>query len=580
VKGDRRSAARVLGEIAALERLRGANPFRVRAFERAARAIESSPLDLHALAASGELTRVPGVGPATASVAAEVLLGGSSALHERIAAETPPALLDLTRVEGLGATRAGLLVRELGIDSLDALEAAIRDGRVAKVPGFGARTAERMLRSLPFLRDSRGRRLLPHAMELGEGMEGRLRELDGVSRVEVAGGLRRALEVHEEVALVAAARAPAAAARAFAESSGGTAAARPEGGHQVEIALTDGFVVRALFVPGTRFAATLLHATGSAEHLAELSARARRRGLELRPDGLFRGGERVRSDDEEALYGAIGLPWIPPELREGRGEVADAAAGRLPRLLSEDDLRGTFHCHTVYSDGRATVEEMARAARGRGWSYLGLADHSRSAGYAGGLQIPRVRAQQAEIDAWNAEAGGEGPRLLKGIESEILPDGSLDYPPGVLRSFDYVVASLHGGRGDPEASTRRVVEVLKRPQTTILGHATGRLLLSREPTALDLEAVLDTAAAHGVVVEINADPRRLDLDWRLLAGAAERGIRFAVNPDAHSAAALGNVRWGVMMARKGGLEREMVVNAWSLEEVEEFLAERKRGGKA
>jgi DNA polymerase (family 10) len=278
------------------------------------------------------------------------------------------------------------------------------------------------------------------------------------------------------------------------------------------------------------------------------------------------------------------MDFVEPELREGWGEVEAAAAGTLPRLVEVGDLRGTFHCHTTYSDGRASVAEMGEAARERGWSYLGIADHSQSAGYAGGLPPAKVRIQQAEIDGWNRAHGGKGKRrvrLFKGVESDILPDGRLDYDDGVLASFDYVVGSVHSAFNLGErAMTERLVRAVSNPRLTILGHATGRLLLRRDGYEVDVRAVIDAAAEHGVAVEINADPSRLDVDWRNARYAAERGVLVPINPDAHSTASLDNVQWGVRVARKGWLGPRGVLNAYELEEVEEIFAERKQGRTA
>ena len=306
--------------------------------------------------------------------------------------------------------------------------------------------------------------------------------------------------------------------------------------------------------------------------------------MRLAADGLWRGEKRVAVRDEKAVYRALELEYVEPELREGWGEVEAAAAGTLPTLVELGDLRGTFHCHTTYSDGRATVDEMGRAAKERGWSYLGLADHSQSAGYAGGLPPAKVREQHAEIDAWNAANGGRGKkrfRLFKGVESDILTDGSLDYDDDVLASFDYVVGSVHSAFGIGEkAMTARLIRAVSNPRITILGHATGRLLLRRGGYEVDVRAVIDAAAEHGVCVEINADPARLDVDWHNARYAAERGVLIPIDPDAHSTDSLDHVQWGVRVARKGWLSPRNVLNTYELEEVEEFLAQRKQKRKA
>ncbi|MFW6078268.1 MAG: PHP domain-containing protein, partial [Gemmatimonadota bacterium] len=345
--------------------------------------------------------------------------------------------------------------------------------------------------------------------------------------------------------------------------------------------LTDGVEVRVRCAPADAFAAAWVHATGSEAHVERLAARAASRGLRLNEYGLWRGEERVAVADEAALYDALGLGYIEPELREGDGEVEAAAGeGELPGLVDLDDLRGCFHCHTTYSDGHATVREMAEAAAERGWRYLGLADHSQAAAYAGGLSPEGIERQHEEIDAWNAERGDE-LWLFKGIEADILPDGRLDYDDlgdAVLGRFDYVVGSIHSSFGLSEAEqTKRVLRAMENPHLTFLGHPTGRILLSREGYAIDLDAVIEAAAERGVGIEINANPRRLDLDWRRWRRARALGVRTAINPDAHSVDGLDHVRWGVGVARKGWLGPDDVVNAWDLDAVRRHLAEARTG---
>jgi DNA polymerase (family X) len=349
-------------------------------------------------------------------------------------------------------------------------------------------------------------------------------------------------------------------------------------------------------VPAEHFVAAVVWETGSDLHLQQLAERATERSLLLDRGGLHRGGEVVRFDTEDELYAALDLEYIEPELREGLGEVGHAASGSLPTLVVPEDLTGTFHCHTTYSDGKATLEQMAEGARARGWRFLGIADHSRNASYAGGLSVERVLTQQAEIDAWNARVapadgraptaknGEEGPpevRLFKGIEADILVDGSLDYSDEVLATFDFVVGSVHSSLAmSVEVMTERVVRAVSNPYLTMLGHPTGRLLLTRKGYPLDLERVFAAAAENRVIIEINSDAHRLDLGWREAKAAAEQGILIAINPDAHSVAALDAVVFGVNMARKAGLRPQQIINCWPLERVERYLAERKQAREA
>lgn len=582
-----KEVARVLSEIAALGELNGMGSFRIRAFANAARALEGTDADLTALARADRLTSLRGIGPGLASVIRELVLTGRSTPYEELRAATPVGLFDLMRIPGLGVKRIRTLHDELGVDSLDALEAAGREGRIAGLAGFGPKTEEKILAGIPFARTTRERRRYPDALQAAARLLDWLREREEVEAAEIVGALRRRMEVVDRVELLAATSRQDSLVESFLELNGVTESAGVEeqGGRDVvEGRLSDGLHVRLRCVAPADYVAASVWETGSDAHLTELQARAEDAGFSLGPEGFTKAGKRVKLADEAALYTRLGLQYLPPELREGLGEIAQAAAGEVPVLVEVGDLQGTFHCHTTYSDGKATLEEMAAAARERGWSYLGLGDHSRSAGYAGGLSPAKVREQQSEIDALNAAMatdGGPPFRLFKGIESDILADGSLDYPADVLASFDYVVGSVHSGfRMAGEEMTARIVAAVRNPALTILGHPTGRLLLRREGYAVDVRAVVEAAAEAGVVIEINANPNRLDLDWRDVRYALELGVLIAINPDAHSVRELDNVAFGVNMARKAGLAPSRVLNCWSLEEVESYLAERKSGGSA
>jgi DNA polymerase (family X) len=573
--------ARLLAEIAALTELGGGDPFRARAFAGAARSLEATDADLHALADEGRLTTLKGVGPAIAAVIEEFLRTGRSAAYEELRTATPIGLFDLMRIPGLGTKRIRTLHEELGIDSLDALEAAARAGRIASISGFGAKTEAKILEGIAFARASGGRRRYPEALETAARLVDAVRALPGVLAAEIVGALRRRLEVVDEVELVVAAERPVEVRAALGRLNG--LAAAEAVGEGTEARLPDGLLVRVRCVEPAAFVAAVVWETGSESHRDALAARAAGRGMRLDASGLWKGGERVEPADERALYAALGLAYVEPELREGLGEVERAAAGEAPRLVELADLRGAFHCHTTYSDGKATLEEMAEAARAAGWSYLGLGDHSRAAAYAGGMSIQRVREQHREVDRLNAGWKGDATpfRLFSGVESDILPDGSLDYPDDVLESFDYVVGSVHSSFGmSREEMTARVVRAVRHPALTILGHPTGRLLLTRAGYAIDLRAVIDAAAEAGVAIEINANPHRLDLDWREVRQAAERGVLIAINPDAHSTAGLEHVAYGVNMARKAGLGPERILNCWTTNEVERYFAERKQARQA
>jgi DNA polymerase (family 10) len=575
-----REVAILLAEIGTLLGLNGGDSFRARAFTSAAQALEGVDADLVAFAKSDQLVTLRGVGAGIASVIREYVLTGESRLHAELRAATPIGMHDLLRIPALGPKRIHTLYARLGIDSLDSLESAAAAGEIAALPGFGAKTEKKILEGIPFARRSRQLRRYPDALEVARRLVGWLRELPDVREAEIAGQLRRRMEVVDRIDLVASADDPEAILEKFRSSlgMGDAAAIEDTADGEATLRLTDGLTTRLRCVPPTSYVEALLWETGSPEHVSGLARLASEQRGRLDPDALRIDGLRVRSRSEAAIYKRLGIAFVPPELREGLDELELAATERIPRLIDLADLRGTFHCHSTYSDGKATIAEMATGARERGWSYLGLGDHSRTASYAGGLSIEQVRTQHSEVESLNRSflADDTPFHIFKGIESDILPDGSLDYPDAVLREFDYVVGSVHSSFGmDRREMTKRLIRATEHESLTILGHLTGRLLLRRSGYEIDVEAVLEAAARAQAVIEINANPHRLDLDWRHVKTAARLGILIAINPDAHSVAALDNVAFGVNMARKSGLEPRQVLNTWPLDEVAEFFAKRK-----
>jgi DNA polymerase (family X) len=582
---DSRAVALVLDEIATLLDAGDTNRFRARAFRTAARAVEQLGGDLRSHVADGSLREVAGIGPATARVIEELVVTGEAGYHAELRERSPSGLRDLLRVPGLGPKKAAQLHTELGIADLDALEEAARAGRIAEVRGFGEQTQQRVLQGIGFARGAVGRRRFDQAEPAARRLSAYLAALPGIAAVHAAGELRRRLEVVDGIVLLVAVPAGAEPARVLAavRATPGVSwtdadAARARG------RLGDGFGVEVRLAAGSAVGAALLLATGSAAHIDALRRVAAARGCELESTGLRRHGVAVPTADEESVYRELGMQHVPPELRETGAEGEVAARGELPDLLVLDDLRGCFHCHTTYSDGTASVAGMAEAALALGWRYLGITDHSRNAGYAGGLSPARLARQHREIDAWNARRGGE-LRVFKGVEADILEDGQLDYAAqgdgAVLDACDFVIGSVHSRfRMGREPMTRRMERAAADPRLTMLGHATGRLLLARDGYDVDIDAVIAAAAGSGAVIEINSDPRRLDLSWRHWPRARELGVRAAVNPDAHSPAGLHNVGYGVHVARKAWLSRNDVVNAWPVEDIAEFLQARRRGAEA
>lgn len=571
----RAAVVRIFREVATLLELKGENPFRVRAYESAARTLEGLVEEPEELIDSGRLAEVRGIGPGLAAAVAEIVQTGKLQQHQDLRSEVPPGLLDLFRVGGLGAKKIRALHRELGVGSLADLERACREDRVASLAGFGAKSQARILDALAHLQEYGQRHLVPEAQAVATRLLTHLRQDHRVRAAEIAGSLRRRRETIGDLDLVAAVAAAdrAAVARHF-EDAPGVDHVLGTGETKVSVVLVGGFQADLRMVEEGEFAAALHHFTGSKDHNVLLRGRAKRTGLSLSEYGLFRGDERLAVASEEELYAALGLAWIPPELREGLDEIELAEVRRLPALLERGELKGTFHVHTTWSDGTATLAQMAAACRDHGWSYLGIADHSKAAAYARGLSPAQVHEQWLEIASWNAAE--KGVHLFRGTECDVLADGGLDFEDSLLIDFDFVVASVHSRFGLPrEQMTARLVRAVSHPAVTFLGHPTGRLLLAREGYDVDLDAVLDAALANGVVVEVNANPHRLDLDWRALRGWLRRGGLTAINPDAHSTAGLADVDYGVSIARKAGAEPEQVLNTWELDRVREHFAQRR-----
>jgi len=555
----------ILDEMGTLLELQGESAFRCNAYHNAARAIEKLDANLGDLVARNELKGIPGIGEGMQEKIKELFHTGRLQAYEQLRAATPPGMLEMLRVPGLGPKKVKALHDELKIDGLAALKEACDLGKVAQLRGFGDKTQQKIVEGLAFLDKTGQRFLLADALRLAEPLLDRLRALPEVQRAELCGSLRRRRETIGDLDILVSSRHPSAVSAAFVALPG-VARVVAQGDTRSSIVLENGLACDLRVVSDESFPFALHYFTGSKDHNIALRARAQEFGLKLNEYGLEGPKRTVKCKTEADLFAALGLAYIPPELREHTGELEAAAAHTLPQLIELSDLQGTFHCHTTWSDGRNSLEQMARAAQERGLKYLGIADHSKSLTVANGLTPARVRKQHAEIDALNEKL--EGIRLLKGTECDILPDGSLDYDDALLESFDYVVASVHSHfNQSKEEMTARIIRAIEHPRVTMLGHATGRLLLRREGYKVDLEKVLKAAANCGAMIEINAQPDRLDLDWIHCKHAKALGITLVINPDAHGTAELGFLRYGVDVARRGWLEKGDVLNTLPLNRV-------------
>lgn len=562
--------AAIFDEIADLLQIEGANPFRVRAYRTGARTLRDLPREVSEMVERGEdLTALPGIGKDLAGKIEEILKTGTTAILEEYYRKVPATLTDLLHIPGLGPKRVKALARELNIRTLAELQKAAQEGRVRGLPGFGEKTERHILDAVAARAGADKRFKLAVASQYAEALVTHLKQSPAVTRVVVAGSYRRAKDTIGDLdILVTARRAETVMDRFVAYREVEEVLAQGE--TKASVRLESNLQVDLRVVPEESYGAALQYFTGSKAHNVALRQLAQQRGLKLNEYGVFRGESRVAGDTEASVYAALGLPWIAPELRENRGEVEAARAGRLPRLVEIQDLLGDLHTHTKATDGRQSVKEMAEAARRRGLTYLAITDHSRRLAMAKGLDPERLLAQMDEIDRLNAAMSGI--TLLKGIEVEILEDGSLDLPDEVLGRLDLVVGAVHSHFNlSKNKQTERILKAMDHPHFSILAHPSGRLIDEREPYEVDMPRIIRQARQRRCFLEVNAHPERLDLTDTHCHMAKEEGVLLAINTDAHSTLDLENARFGVGQARRGWLEKTDVVNTRSWPELRKLL---------
>jgi DNA polymerase (family 10) len=567
--------AGIFARMADLLEYRGENPFRIRAYRRAAQNLESFGGDLDGLAQKDQLQTLSGIGPDLAEKISEYLSTGAVRAFDRLQRSIPRGVLELLEVPGVGPKTAKLLTDRLRIASVAELEAAARAHRLRGLPGFQETKEQNLLKGIEIVKEGRERMHLGIAMPLANQLLALLGKVPGVQRVSAAGSLRRMKETIGDLDLLAASTKPAKAMDALCRS---TFCARvlASGTTKSSILTPDGVQVDLRVVDPESFGAALQYFTGSKEHNVRLRELAVRRGLKVNEYGVFRvkTGRRIAGREETDVYRALGLPWIPPELREDQGELDAAKAGALPRLVEPGNIRGDFHIHTTWSDGSDSLETIAEALAARGYAYAAICDHSRSLKVAHGMSIQRLRQQMAKIRAWNARS--KRLRLLMGSEVDILSDGSMDYPDHVLAELDFVVGSIHSGFSQSESMlTRRLVTAMRNPYVTLIAHPTGRLMGQREPYEVDLEAVFKSAKATHTALEMNAYPRRLDLCDTAARRANELGVMLAVSTDTHSLDQLDQMAIGLGVARRAWVEPERLLNCRPLKELLQWIAEKR-----
>jgi DNA polymerase (family 10) len=574
---DNPQIARVFEEVADILEIQNANPFRIRAYRNAVRTVEGQATPLRRMVEEKRpLTDLPGIGKEMAAHIQEMVETGTLGFRDELLAEVPRSLIELMRLPGLGPKKARKLWDDLQIGSVDALEEAAKAGRIAAVPGFGAKTQEKILAGIQEFRQHTSRMLLADAERSVEPLLAYLRELPEVERLEVAGSYRRRRETVGDIDLLAIATQPLQVMEHF-RGYGQTDKVLMAGDTRSSIVLGSGLQVDLRVVPPECYGAALVYFTGSKEHNVKLRRRAVEQKLRISEYGVFRveeaekEGECIAGREEEDVYAAVGLPWIPPEMREDRGEIEAALAGRLPHLLRREDLRGDLHMHSTWSDGRDTIEDMVAACAAKGYEYMVISDHSKALAMTNGLDAYRLRLQWKEIDG--IQKRHPEIRILKAMEIDILADGALDLEDEMIAGLDLVLVSLHSRLDLPEAEqTARVLRALEHPEVNIFCHPTARLINRRKPAALDIDTVLRRAAELGVAVELNSNPHRLDLKDSHLILARELGCKIVVSTDSHRTRELDLMRYGVEQARRAWLEPKHVLNTLPVDEMLRAMA--------
>lgn len=575
---DKNDIIGVLDLIGTMLEIKGENPFKVRAYFSGSRTLQTLEEDLGTVIEEGRLGNIPGIGKALTEKIETLFTTGELEFLDKLKASVPDGLLDLLEVPGLGGKKINALHKKLGIDSIESLTQACNDGRVAELKGFGTKTQDKILSGIENREAYAARHLWWDARRVADRILPGLQALPEVERVEAAGSLRRGMETVGDLDFLVASSNPEPIMEWFTQMEG-IVEVTAHGDTKSSVRFEGGMQADLRVVPSEQFYFALHHFTGSKDHNVRMRQKALSMGLSLSEWGLRPEEEKdssrskgtVEAHSEEDIFKTLGLAYIPPSLREGMGEVEAAEKNELPELLELEDLKGCFHNHTTASDGRNTLEEIAAEADKRGWQYLGVADHSKSSFQANGLDEARLEKQVQAIRALN-ESGSFSSHIFAGSEVDILSGGKLDFSDSVLGTLDYVVASVHNGlTQDEETMTSRIIKALEHPNVTMLGHVSGRLLLKREASKMNIQKIIDAAIANHKIIELNSNPMRLDMDWRHWKKAAEKGLLCAINPDAHALPHYDFQLTGVNIARKGWLTRDHVFNTRSLQEVKEYF---------
>lgn len=575
---DNKSVAKILEEIGVMIELTGGNPFRAQAHYNGARIIETLSEPVESLVKSEQLTGIKGIGKGLADKITELVTTGAVQEYEELKDSIPGGLFDMLRISGMGPKKVRAVYEKLGITTVGELEYACNENRLVVLEGFGKKSQENILAGILFLKTSQERHLYHDALLAAQKILDEVEKFPHVIRASIAGSIRRYKETVKDIDIIASASDEQRAEImehfttlpdvAQIISKGNTKSS-------VRLSRLAGLNTDLRLVSDKEFPFALHHFTGSKEHNTGMRSLAKKHNLKMNEYGLFSNGESIQCADEAEIFNALGLAYIEPEMRENLGEIESAAENNLPRLITQSDIKGILHVHSSYSDGSASIEDMIKACIELGYKYIGVCDHSKTAFYANGLTEDRVRQQHEEID--RLQARYPDFTIFKGIEADILTDGSLDYTDEILGAFDFVVSSVHSKmKMTEEEATGRLERAVKNPYTTILGHPTGRLLLARNAYPVDMHRIIELAKEHSVIIELNASPHRFDLDWRYCKHAKEKGVKIAINPDAHSVEGISDVIYGVGISRKGWLEKKDVINSLTAEELKEYFLNRKK----
>lgn len=570
---DKEEVINILKEISVLLELKDENPFKIRAYQNAARALESSDLDFTGDLKAEDFTKIKGVGSHIAERILELMNTGKLKIYEELKESIPHGLVEMISIPTLGPKKIKYLYDTLGISNIGQLEYACMENRLVDLPNFGERTQENILKGIEVLKKYQGKYLYANIIFEAEAIHEKIKNFKYIKRSSLAGSVRRKKEVVKDIDIVASSSQPE-KVMDFFTSLDEAEDIIARGDTKSSIRLKSGINVDIRIVEDYQYPYALHHFTGSKEHNTAMRTAAKKDGVKMNEYGLFKNDRLIKCSCEKDIFNYFSMDLIPPELRENYGEIEAARSGKLPELIEKKDIKGIFHIHTIYSDGNISMEQVCNYLKKEGFNYAGISDHSKSASYAGGLKDKDINRYMEEIDSLNKKFIGF--KIFKGIESDILLDGSLDYSPDILEKFDFVIAAIHSGFNlSEEQMTDRIIKAIENRFTTMIAHPTGRLLLARDPYRVDVARIINAAAENDVDIELNSSPFRLDLDWRMCKYAKEKGVKIFINPDAHSLKNLDDYKFGVNIARKGWLEKSDIPNTLSSAQLSNYLKKKK-----